>query len=57
MHHTDFPLDAYDSLRFGFEKYAGPLRDIWYDDIAIGSAPLGCKNLGRPGGDSRDWLQ
>jgi hypothetical protein len=43
MHHTDFPMDAYDSLRFGFEKYAGPMRDIWYDDIAIGTAPLGCK--------------
>ncbi|RYZ09866.1 MAG: hypothetical protein EOO73_03010 [Myxococcales bacterium] len=43
MHHTDFPLDAYDALRFGFEKYAGPMRDIWYDDIAIGTAPIGCK--------------
>lgn len=43
MRHTDFPLDAYDSVRFGFEKYAGPMRDLWYDDIAIGTAPLGCK--------------
>ena len=24
LHHTDWPLDTYDSVRFGFEKYAGP---------------------------------
>jgi len=42
LHHTDWPLDAYDSLRFGFEKYAGPVTDIWYDDIAIGTEKVGC---------------
>ena len=42
LHHTDFPLDSYDSLRFGFEKYGGPALDIWYDDIAIGTARIGC---------------
>jgi hypothetical protein len=42
LHHTDFPLDTYDTLRFGFEKYAGPVADVWYDDIALGTAPLGC---------------
>ena len=42
LKHTDFPVDPYDTLRFGFEKYAGPVRDIWYDDIAIGAAPIGC---------------
>jgi hypothetical protein len=42
LHHTDWALDAYDTLRFGFEKYAGPVSDTWYDDIAIGTAPLGC---------------
>jgi len=43
LHHTDFPLDAYDALRFGFEKYAGPVDDVWYDDVALGTAPLGCQ--------------
>jgi hypothetical protein len=42
LHHGDWPLDPYDALRFGFEKYAGPVSDIWYDDIAIGSTRLGC---------------
>ncbi|HEY5090684.1 MAG TPA: hypothetical protein VIK30_11985, partial [Polyangia bacterium] len=42
LHHTDFPIDNYDNLRFGFEKYAGPAVDIWYDDIAVGTQPIGC---------------
>ena len=42
LHHTDWALDAYDSLRFGFEKYAGPVTDIWYDDIALSTSPIGC---------------
>jgi len=42
LHHTDWALDSYDSLRFGFEKYAGPAIDIWYDDIAIGTERIGC---------------
>jgi hypothetical protein len=29
-------------VRFGFEKYAGPGIDIWYDDIAIGTQRIGC---------------
>jgi len=29
-------------LKFGFEKYAGPAVDVWYDDIAIGTQPIGC---------------
>jgi len=43
LHHTDWPLDVYDAIRFGFEKYAGPVSDVWYDDIAVGSARLGCE--------------
>ena len=43
LHHKDFPLDNYDSLRFGFEKYAGPAMDVWFDDIAIGTQPIGCQ--------------
>jgi hypothetical protein len=42
LHHTDWPLDSYDSVRFGFEKYAGPGIDVWYDDIAIGTERIGC---------------
>jgi hypothetical protein len=42
LHHVDWALDAYDTLRFGFEKYAGPVSDVWYDDIAVGTAALGC---------------
>jgi hypothetical protein len=43
LHHTDYPLDDYDNLRFGFEKYAGPATDVWYDDIAVGTQPIGCE--------------
>ena len=43
LHHTDWALDNYDSVRFGFEKYAGPGIDIWYDDIAIGTERIGCQ--------------
>ena len=42
LHHTDWPVDNYDTLRFGFEKYAGPGLDVWYDDIAVGTARIGC---------------
>jgi tellurite resistance-related uncharacterized protein len=42
LHHTDFPLDSFDTLRFGFEKYGGPALDVWYDDIAVGTARIGC---------------
>ena len=35
-------LDGYDTVRFGFEKYAGPGLDIWYDDIADGTERIGC---------------
>ena len=42
MHHTNYPLDNYDSVRLGFEKYAGPGMEIWYDDIAIGTQRIGC---------------
>lgn len=42
LHHTDWALDRYDTVRFGFEKYAGPGIDSWYDDIAIGTVRIGC---------------
>ena len=42
MHPVDIQQDHYDDLRFGLEKYAGPVSDIWYDDVAIGSERIGC---------------
>jgi hypothetical protein len=42
LHHTDWTLDRYDNVRFGFEKYAGPALELWYDDIAVGSQRIGC---------------
>ncbi|HVT08422.1 MAG TPA: hypothetical protein VHO67_13265 [Polyangia bacterium] len=42
LHRTDWKIDAYDYLRFGFEKYAGPASDIWYDDVALGTQKIGC---------------
>jgi hypothetical protein len=42
LHQTKWGIDAYDYLRFGFEKYAGPASELWYDDIAIGTQPIGC---------------
>jgi hypothetical protein len=46
LHHTDWPLDSYDSVRVGFEKCAGPGIDIWYDDIAVGTERMGCNYRG-----------
>ena len=43
LHRTDWQQDPLGALHFGFEKYAGPDADIWYDDIAVGSAPIGCE--------------
>jgi len=42
MHPTDIQQDQYDDLHFGFEKYAGPVSDIWYDDVAVGTSRITC---------------
>jgi hypothetical protein len=42
LHVTGLTHENYDALRFGFEKYAGPATDIWWDDIAVGTQPIGC---------------
>ncbi|HTA92601.1 MAG TPA: hypothetical protein VK745_23645 [Polyangiaceae bacterium] len=42
LHVTNIMLENYDTLRFGFEQYAGPVSDFWYDDIAIGTQQIGC---------------
>ena len=42
LHVVGLAHENYDALRFGFEKYAGPEADIWWDDIAIGTERIGC---------------
>ncbi|MGC4087966.1 MAG: hypothetical protein QM756_08725 [Polyangiaceae bacterium] len=42
FHHTNWTADAYDTVRLGFEKYAGPELDIWFDDFALGATRVGC---------------
>jgi hypothetical protein len=43
LHRTDWQQDPLGSFHFGFEKYAGPDADIWYDDIAVSASPIGCQ--------------
>lgn len=43
LHVTDWQQDPIGAFRFGFEKYAGPDADFWYDDIAVGTQPIGCE--------------
>jgi hypothetical protein len=42
LHVLDWKQDPLGSFHFGFEKYAGPDADIWYDDIAVSTQPIGC---------------
>ena len=42
MHHTNYPLDNYDNVRFGYREIRRPGMEIWYDDIAIGTERIGC---------------
>ena len=42
LHVTSIVHENYDFLHFGFEKYAGPASDFWFDDIAIGTQQIGC---------------
>ncbi len=42
LHHLDWLQDDYDTVSFGFEKYAGPATDVWYDDVAISTERIGC---------------
>ena len=43
LHRTDWQQDPLSVFHFGFEKYAGPDVDIWYDDIAVSTQPIGCE--------------
>jgi len=40
---TDWQQETFDVVRFGFERYAGPDSEIWYDDVAIGTQKIGCR--------------
>jgi hypothetical protein len=30
------------NIRFGWEAYSGTVMNLWFDDIAVGAAPIGC---------------
>jgi hypothetical protein len=30
------------NIRFGWEAYGGTVMNLWFDDIAVGAAPIGC---------------
>lgn len=34
---------AYDRVRLGFHDFAGPPVDVWYDDVALDTARVGCE--------------
>ena len=42
LHSTDWGVFDYKVFKLGFEKYHGESKTLWYDDLAIGSAQLGC---------------
>jgi hypothetical protein len=42
LHATDWKIEAFNVLRFGFEQYQGPATELWYDDIAVGTQKIGC---------------
>jgi hypothetical protein len=42
LHRTDWKQDPFNEFRIGFEAYAGPAADIWYDDIAADTSQIGC---------------
>jgi hypothetical protein len=42
LHRTDWQQDPIGAFRFGYEKYGATDADIWYDDIAVGTQPIGC---------------
>lgn len=43
LHRTDWQQDPLGAFHFGYEKYAGPDADIWYDDIAVSAQRIGCE--------------
>ncbi|HEX2873340.1 MAG TPA: hypothetical protein VHP33_18910 [Polyangiaceae bacterium] len=42
LHTTDWGVLDYKIFKFGFEKYHGAAKTLWYDDLAIASQQLHC---------------
>jgi hypothetical protein len=42
LHRTDWQQDPVSEVRFGYEKYAGPETELWYDDVVVSENPIGC---------------
>ncbi len=42
LHVTDWGPYDYKLFKFGFEKYHGDAKTLWYDDLALGSERIGC---------------
>jgi hypothetical protein len=42
LHNTDWGPYQYTLFKFGFEKYHGDNKNLWYDDVALGTERIGC---------------
>lgn len=42
LHNTTWGPYDYSLFKFGFEKYHGDNKNLWYDDVALGSERIGC---------------
>ena len=42
LHTTDWGAYEYKILKFGYEKYQGNAKTLWYDDVAIATEQLHC---------------
>jgi len=42
LHVTDWGPYTYQTFKFGFEKYHGANKTLWYDDVALGTERIGC---------------
>ncbi len=42
LHATDWGPYDYQVFKFGFEKYHGDSKNLWYDDLALGTERIGC---------------
>jgi hypothetical protein len=42
LHRTDWKQDALGAFHLGFEQYAGPAADVWYDDVIVATERIGC---------------
>jgi hypothetical protein len=42
LHATAWGVNEYQVFKVGFEKYGGMNKTLWYDNLALGSAQIGC---------------